>query len=71
MAGVFPSVLKTAKVVPGFKKYSKLDYSDYRPIFLLSHTEKILEKLMYKTTRIMLSITYCLNSDNSILYLMP
>ena len=46
--GVFPSVLKTAKVVPIFKKDSKLDYSNYRPISLLSIIEKILEKLIYK-----------------------
>ena len=48
MTGVFPSVIKTAKVVPVFKKDSKLDYSNYRPISLLSNIEKILEKLMYK-----------------------
>ena len=48
MTGVFPSVLKTAKVVPVFKKDSKLDYSNYCPISLLSNIEKILEKLMYK-----------------------
>ena len=45
--GVFPSVLKTAKVIPIFKKDSKLDYSNYRPISLLSNIEKILERLMY------------------------
>ena len=48
MTSVFPSVLKTAKVIPVFKKDSKLDYSNYRPIALLSNIEKILEKLMYK-----------------------
>ena len=48
MTGVFPSVLKTAKVVPVFKKDSKLNYSNYRPISLLSNIEKMLEKLMYK-----------------------
>ena len=48
MTGVFPSLLKTAKVVPVFKKDSKLDYSNYRPISLLSNIEKILEKLMYR-----------------------
>ena len=48
MTGVFPSVLKTAKVVPAFKKDSKLNYSNYCPISLLSNIEKILEKLMYK-----------------------
>ena len=40
MTGVFPSVFKTAKVVPVFKKDSKLDYSNYPPISLLSNIEK-------------------------------
>ena len=48
MTGVFPSVLKTAKVVSVFKKDSKLDYSNYLTISLLSNIEKILEKLKYK-----------------------
>ena len=61
MTGVFPSVLKTAKVVPLFKKDSKLDNSNYRPIFLLSNIEKILEKLMYK------SLSTFLN-NNDIIY---
>ena len=47
MTGVFPSVLKTEKVVPVFKKDSKLHYSNYCPISLLSHIVKILERLMY------------------------
>ena len=47
MTGLFLSVLKTAKVVPVFKK-AKLNYSNYCPISLLSNIEKILEKLMYK-----------------------
>ena len=40
LTAVFPSVLKTAKVVPAFKKDSKLDYSNYRPISLLPNIEK-------------------------------
>ena len=48
MNGVFQSILKTAKVVPVFKKDSKLDYSNYCPISLLLNIVKILEKLMYK-----------------------
>ena len=47
MTGVFPLVLKTAKVVPVFK-VSKLDYSNCCQISLLTHIEKILEKHMYK-----------------------
>ena len=45
--GFFPSMLKIAKVVPIGKKYSKLDYSNYRPTSILSSLEKKLEKLMY------------------------
>ena len=75
MTGVFPSLLKTAKVVPDFKKDSKLDYSKYRPISLLSNIEKILVKRVRDCIpfliRIMLSITYSLYSGNSILHLMP
>ena len=48
MTGVFSSVLKTEKVAPVFNKDSKLDYSNYRPISLLSNIEEILEKFMYK-----------------------
>ena len=35
VTGIFPSMLKTAKVVPVFKKDSKLDSNNYRPISLL------------------------------------
>ena len=61
MTGVFPSVLKTAKVVSVFKKDSKLDYSNYIPISLLSNIEKILEKLMYDKL-------YAFLNNNNIIY---
>ena len=61
MTGIFPSVLKTAKVVPAFKKDSKLGYSNYRPISLLSNIEEILLKLMY--TRL-----YNFLNNNNIIY---
>ena len=48
MTAVFLSIIKTEKVVPVFWKDSKLDYSNYHPISLLSNIERILEKLMYK-----------------------
>ena len=48
MTVVFPSVLKTAKVVPVFLNDSTFDYSNYHVITLLSNIEKILETLMYK-----------------------
>ena len=65
MAGVFPSVLKTAKVVPFFKKDWKLNYSAYLPVSLLSNIEKMLERLMY--TRL---YTF-LNKNNIICNLQP
>ena len=44
--GVFPLVLKTSKVIPVYKKDSKLKCSNYRPISLLSNIDKVLERLM-------------------------
>ena len=45
--GVFPTILKVAMVVPVYKKDSKLEFSNYWPISILSSIEKILEKLMH------------------------
>ena len=60
-SGVFPSALKIAKVVPVHKKDSKLDFSNYQPILLLSNLDKILEKIM--CTRI-----YKFFNNNKIFY---
>jgi len=46
--GVHPELLKMARVIPVFKKGSRLLVSNYRPISLLSNLNKILEKLMFK-----------------------
>ena len=45
--GIFPDVLKTAKVTPIHKKDSLMNYLNYRPISLLSAFSKIYEKLIY------------------------
>ncbi len=45
--GVFPDILKKAKVTPLHKKDSKLDFLNYRPISLLSVFSKVYEKLIY------------------------
>ena len=45
--GVHPDILKPAKATPIFKKGSKLETGNYRPISLLSNLNKLLEKLMY------------------------
>ena len=46
-SGIFPSVLKTSKIIPIYKKASKLECSNYRTISLLHKIEKILKRLMY------------------------
>ena len=46
-AGIFLTILKTAKVIPIHKKDSKLEVSNYRPISLLSNIDKIFEKSMH------------------------
>ena len=45
--GVFPDILKVAKVTPLDKKSSKFDVLNYRPISLLSIFSKVYEKLIY------------------------
>ena len=46
--GVFPAILKTAKVIPIRKKNSKLEVSNYRLISLLCNIDKFFEKLMHR-----------------------
>jgi hypothetical protein len=45
--GIFPDIMKKAKIRPLFKKSDKQDIQNYRPISILSAFSKILEKLMY------------------------
>ena len=45
--GTFPTLLKTAKVILIHKKDSKSNFTNYRPISLLSNLDKILEKVMH------------------------
>ena len=46
-SGVFPTEWKQAHVTPVFKKGNRQDYRNYRPIFLLSCTSKVLERVVY------------------------
>ena len=46
--GIFPDSLKIAKVTPVYKKGSKLECANYRPITLLSNLNKTIEKLIHQ-----------------------
>ena len=46
--GVYPDLLKIARVTPIYKKGSKSDPSNYRPISVLSQINKIYEKILHK-----------------------
>ena len=45
--GTFPTILKTAQVIPIHNKDSKSNFTNYCPISLLSNLDKILEKLIH------------------------
>lgn len=46
--GRFPDMLKTATVLPLFKKDSRSSMSNYRPISLVSAISKLIEKIAYE-----------------------
>ena len=47
VSGTFPQQLKTAKIIPVYKKGDLLDYTNYCPISLLSNLGKLIEKLIH------------------------
>ena len=48
LTGVYPDLLKIAKIIPIHKGGSTPDINNYRPISLLSIFDKIIEKLIHK-----------------------
>ena len=48
MTGIFPDKLKTAKVIPVFKKGLPTNKSNYKPISLLSVFSKLIEKVLHQ-----------------------
>ena len=43
----FPDKLKPAEVTPIFKKNDDLDNEDYKPVSVLLHVSKVIERIMY------------------------
>ena len=52
----FPNACQIAKVKPLFKKGSKTDPSNYRPIFLLPLLSKVFERVVLDQTEEFLSL---------------
>ena len=46
--GKFPTILKTAKVIPIHKRGDKSEYDNYRPISLISNICKVTEKTVHE-----------------------
>ena len=46
--GTFPSIMKLAKVTPVYKKGSRLDKSNYRPVSILPNLSKFFERCVYR-----------------------
>lgn len=59
-SGVFPEKLKRAKVIPVFKKGSRYDSANYRPISLLPSVSKIFERAIYERLLVFLNQNYIL-----------
>lgn len=60
--GIFPNVLKTAKVVPLYKKGIQSCVENYRPISMLSTISKILERVVFNRMKLFLNKYNILNS---------
>jgi len=60
-SGIFPDKFKIANVVPIFKAKDKQEFSNYRPISLLSNVSKLLEKIVHRRL-------YKFMNDSNILY---
>ena len=59
--GIFPSEMKIAKVIPLFK--NKSDFSNYRPISLLSQFSKILENIFNERLQQLLNTNNILSNS--------
>ena len=62
-----PEDMKNARVVPLFKKQSKTEPGNYRPVSILSVTSKILERIVYNQLEHYLKKKNCYINCNQVL----
>ena len=63
VSGTFPQQVKTAKIIPVYKKGDPLDCTNYRPISLLSNLGKLTEKLIHSRMNTFLEDHKCFNKN--------
>ena len=61
--GEIPENLKSAKVMPIYKKNSKLEAGNYRPISILNTLSKLFERIVYHISK---HISYCMNISQAL-----
>ena len=61
--GLFPKILKKAKIIPIFKKGDQQDCNNYKPILLLSNVNKIIEKHVHRQPYGFLKFNNCLYTN--------
>ena len=59
--GKFPSILKTGKITPVYKKGAKDNIANYRPVSILPIFGKIFEKVLYNRIN-----EFCIQEKNPI-----
>ena len=59
-SGNFPNCIKTAKVIPVFKKGGQQNCNKYQSISLLYNSTKLIEKLVHKHLYTFLETNNCL-----------
>ena len=55
----FPDIVKSAEFKPGFKKNSRIDKENYRPVSIFPLISKIFEILIFKKLIIFFKPVFC------------
>ena len=63
MNGIFPDRMKIARVIPLFKNGDVKEFSNYRPVSILSQFSKILEKVFHNRLMSFINDKHILNNS--------